>query len=511
MRLTGADEADKLVQAAIALHGAGRLADAAQSLHHALQIDPKHKIALTRLAAIATEKKDDATALALLGAVLRDEPNFAPALHVLSQALWQSGSPDEGLAAARRAVFIQPANADYRLALAQFCTWYGHHEAAADILATVAREDWHEPEVRALTQLRLAELCIAAGRFAEAEPILQRSLALAPHHAATHVVRGMNLLRLGRFTEGWPGYALRRALPQSIRQETVRLPGLPWRGEDLRGKTILLRDDQGFGDAIQFFRFAAAVKQRGPARIVLQTFAPLRALFAAAAPFAEVQTALPATFTADYHAFMADLPGILGVTVDTIPVPVPYLAPVRDRLAAGRQLPDTATLRVGVVWNGAPQHLTDHLRSIPAERFLRLTRIRGASFYTLQPQLRPADEAALQANAGPMHLGPSLASFADTASVLARLDLVITVDTAVAHLAGAMNRPVWILLSRAPDWRWLTDRVDSPWYPSARLFRAGEAGWDPVLDDVARALRALVRAWRSGRPHQGQDARTGVA
>ena len=210
------------------------------------------------------------------------------------------------------------------------------------------------------------------------------------------------------------------------------------------------------------------------------TFSRLHTLFAHSTALAHVVADPEPPGQPDFHCLTGDLPGGFGTELATIPAVVPYLRPPVDahRPAGG----------VGLVWSGDPRHLKDHARSIPAEMFLRIADTPGHRFVSLQHEVRPADAAALAARPAIERAGEHQADFAQTAAIIAPLDLVVTVDTSVAHLAGALGKPVWVLLPPTPDWRWLLERSDSPWYPTMRLFRADRRGWGPVVARVAKAL-----------------------
>jgi Flp pilus assembly protein TadD len=473
---------------------AGETRAAADMLTEALRRDPHDHLAATRLAELEIERWDHASAMPRLQAVLREEPNFAPALAVLAHALWLAGRPHEGLEHARRAVAIQPPNPHFRLTLAQLCAWLGHAAEARAALAAVLDSPALDMPLRARALSLLAEAHVARGDFAAANEPFRASLALAPDSAATHTGYAMNLLRLGKFDAAWPEYAWHDQVPFFRRGDTRPVPqqvaGRRWNGEPLHGRTILLWDDQGFGDAIQFFRYVRLIREAGAPRIILCTFAPLASVFQRSAPHVEVVTERPELGPSDFHCGTSDLPAVFRTQLETIPAPVPYLTapPLPRRL---RVLRGDAP-RVGLVWSGDPRHLRDHQRSIPADVFLDIANLPGLSFYSLQREVRSADVAALAAHPAVSRIGETLRDFAETATAVARLDLVITVDTAVAHLAGALGRPVWLLLPMVADWRWLTEREDSPWYPTARLFRAGRDGWAPVVRRVAETLARVT-------------------
>ena len=320
-----------------------------------------------------------------------------------------------------------------------------------------------ERRYRALTRLKpgwafhnLGAVHVAQGRFAEAEAALGQALAADPANPDSRNSLGRLLMGAGRYAEGWPLMEARRDGPRSRAPRPA--VGCPeWQGEDLTGKRLLVYPEQGFGDQIQFFRHLLALAAAG-AQVTVISPPPLVRLFEGrgvavveAAPGCRIPDG-------DYWTLTCSVPLHMGVTLETIP-PAPYLA-----------LPAVPTAGVGVLAAGSPGHLNDRHRSLPPKAAARLA--------ALGRSLAPQDTGARD--------------FRDTAEIVAGLDLVISVDTSVVHLAGAMGKPVWVLLPAVDtDWRWLRGRGDSPWYPSARLYRQGAPGaWGPVLDQVARDLAA---------------------
>ena len=303
----------------------------------------------------------------------------------------------------------------------------------------------------------------------------------------------MALLALGRFKEGWQGYESRWLDPKFC-ADTRDYPAPLWLGrpgEAVAGRTVLLHAEQGLGDSIQFLRYAPLVRALG-ARVVLEVQPALLPLVAGLADAAIAAGAdLP---PCDWHCPLLSLPLALGTELHSIPAAIPYLSAPAARLAewAARLGPRNGP-RVGIAFSGSPEHPEDALRSIPAALWLPLLALPGIEFHVVQKDIRAGDAEALRRAPGVRSHGEHLTDFADTAAVLAQMDLIVGVDTSVAHLAGAMGRPVWLLLQHSADFRWLRGRTDSPWYPTARLFRQGADGlWEPVLNEVAAALRDRV-------------------
>ncbi len=258
-------------------------------------------------------------------------------------------------------------------------------------------------------------------------------------------------------------------------------------------KTILLHAEQGLGDTIQLARYVPLVARRG-ATVVLEVPAELTGLLGrleGVATVVERGAPLPAF---DLHCPMGSLPLALATEPDSIPAAIPYLTASAERLAQWQpRLASVPQPRVAFVWSGRPSHPNDRNRSLPLARLAPLLEMDGVSFISVQPDVSVEDAAVLAGLGGVTALGAELRDFEDTAAVLGLCDLVVTVDTAVAHLAGALGRPAWILLPFAPDWRWMLERTDSPWYPTARLYRQPEPGdWESVIARVRADLAGMV-------------------
>ena len=285
------------------------------------------------------------------------------------------------------------------------------------------------------------------------------------------------LLQSGQFTEGWAEHEWR--FQAHITHLRTYLQPV-WRGEPMAGKTLLVWAEQGYGDTIQFVRFIPQLAARGIA-VVLQVQPPLVSLLSGMTGAARVIGLDEDPPPFDRHIALMSLPHLLGVTLDLIPQDCPYLP-----RPAPLSVPSTPKRRIGVVWAGSPTHHNDRRRSIAVADMAKLTQWSGVDWISLAK-----DPSALPANVQPPPL--ALDDFRQTAQVIGSLDLVISVDTAMAHLSGALDVPTWVLLGYAPDWRWLTGRGDSPWYPQVRLFRQTRLGdWAGVLADVIAALNERV-------------------
>jgi tetratricopeptide (TPR) repeat protein len=446
-----ADHAEALCHRGDTLRQLGRLDEALASYDQALAARPDFAAAFSDRGNVLKAMQRFPDALASYDRALALRPDFSGALSNRAVTLVALDRLDEALASCDRALALEPDS----------------------IEALINRAG-------ALQELR---------RFDEALATYDHAVALAPDSAAAQANRALLLLLTGDFARGWPAYEWRRKLP-GFDGRVFAAPA--WSGEDIAGQRLLIHAEQGFGDTIQFARYAPLAAARGAdvTLAVQASLAPLLADLPGVAVIADRDPLPPF----DRHCWLLSLPRAFATTLDTIPDGGPYVAAPADRVTAwAPRLPHNG-LRIGLAWSGHPANTKDHERSIPFAHFAPLLAVAGAHFVSLQKDVRPADADAFHQCNGILDLGTDLRDFADTAAVIANLDLVITVDTAVAHLAGAMGKPVWVLLPRTPDFRWLLDRDTSPWYPSARLFRkAGMDTWDAVIARVA----AELSAWQS--------------
>lgn len=330
------------------------------------------------------------------------------------------------------------------------------------------------------------------GRPQEALPIHQRAVSIAPDNAVIRYNHALTSLSLGLFDDGWRDYEWRwRARPGGLRQRVFAQP--QWDGVDLNDRIILLHAEQGYGDTIQFLRFVERVRCRG-GRVVLQVRPALLPLVRDFPGVERVVTPEQDTGHIDTHLPLLSLPHVLGLTREIdLTMEEPYLKanPRKVKEWRDRMAEMAEGFRIGIVWAGDPKHGGDHLRSIPLPLMAgELSRVAGGiSLFSLQKFESHESGPVNCDTSGLVDLSSRLVDFSDTAAAIAALDLVITVDTAVAHLAGALGKPVWVLLPFASDWRWQQGRDDSPWYPSMRLFRQSRRGdWRAVLEDVVTAL-----------------------
>jgi tetratricopeptide (TPR) repeat protein len=484
-----------LVTAANEHHQAKRHVECETALRRALDIDPAngsawHVLALTRH---ALDDKNEAIELMRKAVAL--EPASAMFLRDLAIMLHGARLFDEALEKARRAATLNPEDAITHNSLGATLSELARPPDAIEAFrrAVEIKPDYYEAWANmAHSQQALLKLDEAADSY-------RRALGIRHDYVEGHVSTAMLALLRGDYANGFTEFEWRWRLkimtPREFKQPA-------WQGEPLNGKTILLHAEQGFGDTLQCLRFVPEVAARG-GRLVLELPPALTQLATSLPAGGEIVPQGRKLPNFDVHCAFMSLPRVLGVTLDNLKNrPVPYLRadPAAVERWARRLAGTGSGLRVGIAWAGNPKHAADSRRSIACERLAELSRVAGVRFYSLQVGERAQDLALLPAGQV-LDLSRELANFAETAAALANLDLVISVDTALVHLAGALGRPCWVMLPFSPDWRWLTERADSPWYPSLRLYRqTGPGGWDEVIARVGGALSQLAAARRPSGP-----------
>lgn len=482
-RRAGAAELHNTLVRASGLQQQGDLSQAATLYRQVLRAEPRQFDALHLLGVLEGQRGNPAEAAALLGRAVRINPNDAAVHTNYGNALLELRRFDEALASYDRSLRLNPndvqAHYNRGVALADL----QRPDEALEIYRRVAaaRPDHAE------AWYGIGNTLVALNRPAEALEGFHRAQALHPERADFYLNEAFCRLLVGDYERGWPLYEWRwrteRVMPL---RRTFSQP--EWKGhEPLDGKTILLHAEQGFGDTLQFCRYASMVARRG-GRIVLEAQPALVTLLRTTPGASDVVGRGDALPDFDLHSPLLSLPRAFRTTIDTIPAQVPYLfsEPERVRRWSDKLGPKTKP-RVGLVWSGSGGQEFDQ-RSMHLAEFAEFCR-GEIEFVCLQKEVRDADRAALLSRPFLRSVGEELADFADTAALLELLDLVITVDTAVAHLAGALAKPVWVLLAFEPAWRWLLDRTDNPWYQTARLFRQTAIGdWRGPIEGVRRAL-----------------------
>jgi len=410
-------------------------------------------------------------------------------LNNLGLALWNLREFTGAAAAHEKAVTLKPDSADAYNNWGNDLLALGRHKEAA---AKFERAASLRPGYREAL-CNLGNVFIAQNRADEAIDAYRRAAADTAFPDANYN-EALALLLKGDFARGLPKYESRWTSKSSgLQPRNYSQPR--WQGEDIAGRTLLLHSEQGLGDTLQFIRYIPLVAQRG-AKIILCVQPPLKNLLAAFPGVDRVQTNSESLPPFDFYCSLLSLPLVFKTELHSIPASVPYVAPPPEKAALWHaKFAASKGLKVGIVCSGNPKHKNDHNRSLPLSAFAPLTALTGGPLYVVQKDLKPADAATIASSNAFIDLSPELADFADTAAIIANLDLVISVDTSVVHIAGALGKPVWTLLPYAPDWRWMLSREDSPWYPSLRLFRQPAPGnWTSVMDRVSAALKTLSRA-----------------
>jgi ADP-heptose:LPS heptosyltransferase len=420
------------------------------------------------------------------------KPSYAEAHANLGVALCTQRNFEEAMAHCKQGLQLKPDFAEAHTALGNVLKDLGQLEEAIACCREALRL---KPNLAtAHTNLGIA-LCEQM-KVEDAVASFQQALRLQPDSAEAHKSLAMTWLLMGNFEQGWPEYEWRWKCEPSM------LPGFRqplWDGFPLQGRTILVYTEQGLGDALQFIRYAALVKGRGGQVLVAcpASLVPLLASCPGIDRLIPQNGPLPHF---DTHAPLLSLPGIFGTSLATVPANVPYLFADDVLIDHWRQeLNQTSTFKIGIAWQGSPSYRRDRFRSIPLAHFAALTRSQGVHLLSLQkgPGTEQIQEVAGRFPVPDLgsRLDETAGAFMDTAAVMKNLELVITSDTAVAHLAGALGVPVWVALPFAPDFRWLQHREDSPWYPTMRLFRQTKPGdWAEVFERMAGELARKLAA-----------------
>ncbi len=507
-----------------ALKDLKRFAAALQSYDRALAVRPDYVEALSNRAVVLSELKQFGAALASCDRALALRPDFAEAHSNRGNALHALERFEEALASYDRALALRPdfadarvnrggalhalkrlddALADYDRALALMPNRAETHYNRGNTLHTLKRFDDALASYDRALALRpdYVEALANRGvtlhdlrRFDQALSCYERVRAIRPDFADAHYNEALCRLLLGDLVRGFDKHEWRWETEQH-RSAKRNFPQPLWTGsDDLAGKTVLLHAEQGFGDTIQFCRYAPQVAARA-ARVVFEVQEPLRALMATLPGMAQIVSRGETLPEFDMHCPLLSLPRAFATRLETVPNATPYLHASTEAVAHWkRRLGVRDRPRIGLAWSGLPTHKNDHNRSIDLAVFLHIFAGLNATFVRVQRDVRAADEVALRGCSDIIHFGDELKDFSDTAALIANLDLVVAVDTSVAHLVGALAKPVWVLLPFNPDWRWLLDRDDNPWYPTARLFRQDESRrWETVIARASAALRDYLR------------------
>jgi tetratricopeptide (TPR) repeat protein len=469
------------------LQGIGHLDEAESHLREALRLNPQSGVACNNLGIMLCRRDRLEEAEAKFREALRRSPNFAAAHANLGSILRHRRELDEAEKHCRQALSLNLDLAEGHFVLAQVLETREQYEEAERHYREAVRlkpdcADWHND---------LAKLLLEMRRLQDAQPWFNEALRLRSDHPETHSNLAIAMLLTGNYKEGWQEYEWR----WKLRKRPGRLDDFSqpvWDGQNINGRTLLVHAEQGFGDTIQFCRLVSLLGSQ--ARVILEVQRPLATLLADLPGVDQIVARGDPLPHFDVHCPLLSLPRLLGTSLTHIAGQVPYLSADPTRVAKWRdRLCQIPGLRVGVAWAGSPTMADDRRRSIAPDRLAALADIPGVSFVSLQ---KSATEQACSAPSGMVlhDWTDEFHDFADTAALIANLDLTISVDTAVIHVAGALGRPVWLLNRFSGCWRWLLEREDSPWYPTLRQFRQPRPGdWDSALLKVKAALNQEVK------------------
>ncbi|MEO8495197.1 MAG: tetratricopeptide repeat-containing glycosyltransferase family protein [Planctomycetota bacterium] len=469
-------------------HQAGDASRAGQIARQILQADPHHFDSLCLLGDVSRTlgDLDQAVVSYRRAALLR--PDHAETALDLGNCLFLQKRFDEAAASYRRALQLRPDYPQAHTNLGSVLQEQGQLETAVACHREAARIDSQFVDAH----FNLANACKELGRNVEAVAGYTAALRLRPNFAEAHLNLGLVLLLMGRLEEGWPHYEWRFQCGQPV-PRSFAAP--QWDGSSLPGQTLLVHAEQGCGDILMFVRYNGLVKRASGMRIVLECPAAMMRLLSQLPDVDQWVARGSELPDFDAHAPLLSLPAICRSSLATIPAEVPYLAADATlRETWQRRLNRPHTFNIGIAWQGDPTYRWDRLRSIPLERFSPLADIEGVRLYSLQKgpgteQLHDIEGWFSVDDLGGQ-LDNSSGAFMDTAAVMMNLDLVISPDTAVAHVAGALGVVTWLVLPTVPHWPWMLDREDTPWYPTMRLFRQRRPGqWGEVFERMTRTLR----------------------
>ncbi len=515
----GADEA--VLREAIGFHHQGDFDQAERRYKEILDKQPDHFDAKHLLGVVRLQQGRHDEAFASIGAALRTNPNSAVALSNLGLVLSKLGRPEEALASCAKALAIEPNLADaYNNRGAAFRELSRIDEALASYDKAIALKpdfaDAFNNRGNALREIRRNEEALASydkalalnpnfadvftncgaalmdlGRFEEAISSYDKALAAKPDYPEAAFNRGLLALLLGDFSFGWTCYE-KRWEPADAPKRKLIAPYPVWKGEDISGKRIIVYEEQGLGDIIHFSRYLSKLSELG-AQVTFLVRRSMHRLLSSFIPAIRLIDKHMDGECFDYQCALLSLPGAFKTAFHSIPANIPYLRPEPDLVTKWRERIGGHGLKVGICWQGSPTGKIDRGRSIPLRRFKALSDIPNVRLISLQKEHGLDQLAELKGELKIETLGADFDAgadaFIDTAAVMSCLDLIVTSDTSIAHLAGALGRPVWVALKLAPEWRWLLHRSDSPWYPTMTLYRQNKSDdWDGVFERIAGDL-----------------------
>ncbi|MGD9743398.1 MAG: tetratricopeptide repeat protein [Dongiaceae bacterium] len=473
-----------------AARAAGDNAVAIKALQRALKLEPRDSRILTELGHLHMAENDLRAAEPLLRSALEADPKSSAAYSRLAGLLLALGGNAQGRALVDRALVLDETNAHAHAVLSASLR---KDEAFDAAIAEARRAIALDPRL-ALGHTNLALALSKLGRAAEALEAFNAALDCDPNYVDARWNRAMTLLKLGHVAEGFAQYEWRYQSSFFYGGKRRGMPKHPTPAE-LAGKRLLLLPEQGLGDTIHFLRYAKLAADRG-AVVTAQVRPVLRNLAACFAGVSAVTTTEEPVPPTDYTISLMSMPFVMGTALETIPAEVPYVTLPPDRVAHWKKrIANLPGKRVGLCWQGNPQNSNDSNRSVPLAAMAPLLAAKSASFVSLQKGPGEGQLGSAGVAGRVLDPAPEIGDFVDTAALIQALDLVISVDTSIAHLAGALARPVWTLIPYIPDFRWMLKRTDSPWYPTMRLFRqTAPGGWAPEIDALRQALEREAKA-----------------
>jgi Flp pilus assembly protein TadD len=488
------DSAKAHLNYGVALAQQGKPGEAAHHLRAALQLRADYPEAHYNLGNVQMAQAKHAEAIRHFEEAVRRKPDYYEAYNNLGLELTEVGRLGEAAVILRQAVRLRPDMPEPHSNLGLALEGLGRFAEAEACHYQALRINPHYAEAHA----NLAGVYRVQGRLEEAAASYEQALRLQPDSASTHWNQSLVLLQMGRYADGWRAYEWRWRRKQSPPR---RLSQPLWDGSALEGRTILLHMEQGLGDMIQFIRYAPLVKKCGGI-VLVECPSSLIPLFSRCSGIDQLLSEGRPLRTFHVYAPLLSLPCLLGTAVENIPASVPYLSAEPTLVEDWRsRLAEFQEFKIGIAWQGNLHHKWDRYRSFALAQFASLARVPGVRLISLQKgsgvdQLRQA-VGRFPVTELPGPLDESTGAFMDTAAILKNLDLVITPDTALAHLAGALGVRVWVALSVIVDWRWFLEREDSPWYPTMRLFRQTRLGdWAGIFDQMTHEVRRLLRPSR---------------
>jgi len=486
-----AETIQAIYQQAQSLHHSGDLPGAEAAYRKLLAQDPNHADALHGLGVIALQLGRDDVAAQFIQQAIKLNANSADYYSNFAVALVNLNQHEQAAAACRLALQLRPdyAQAANNLGIAlEKCN--RPEEATGYYLKAIGLNPNYDA-----AHNNFGSMLQVCGLHEEAAMSFRRAIELDPNYALAHWHLALVLLTLGDFENGWREYEWRWKVTEFVIATRVSPPPPYWEGEDLAGKRILLSTEQGFGDSIQFVRYAKILADLG-AKVIVGSLPPIRSLLATAPGVDEVAQSDNIKIP-DFQISMLSVPRVLRTTLQTIPSQTPYLFPPADAVQRWRDRLSKLgpkKLNVGLCWAGRPEHHNDSNRSIPLQRFACVAGIPNVRFISLQ---KSGPAKTPPAGMEFVDFSGEFTDFSSTAALASAVDLIISVDTAIAHLAGALGKPTWTLIPFRPDFRWLLNRDDSPWYPTMRLFRQPRLGdWNEPLARMTAELTTLAQRTR---------------